>query len=234
MVKKTLKLMVKKMNKILKIGHRGAKGYVAENTLASFQKAIDLGCDGIELDVHLSKDQKVIVIHDDTINRTTTGKGFVNDFNSSKLNQFGISTLEEILNLIHKKCFINVEIKDNKATKFVLEILQKYISEKNWNSNLFQISSFDWNILEICHSENNTISLGVLTENSIEEAIIFAKKINAYSVNPYFKLLTIENVQLIQENGFKIYPWTVNQPEDITFVKSLNIDGIISDFPDLL
>ena len=220
------------MNKILKIGHRGAKGYVAENTLASFQKAIDLGCDGIELDVHLSKDQKVIVIHDETINRTTTGKGFVNDFTSSELNQFGISTLEEILNLIDKKCFVNVEIKDNKASKFVLEILQRYILEKKWNSNLFQISSFDWNILQLCQLENKTISLGVLTEDSIDDAITFAKKIKAYSINPYFKLLDVENVQLIHENGFKIYPWTVNQPEDITFVKSLNIDGIISDFPD--
>ena len=222
------------MNKILKIGHRGAKGYVAENTLVSFQKAIDLKVDGIELDVHLSSDGKVMVIHDETIDRTTTRKGFVNNLTSSELKELGISTLEETLNLIDKKCFVNVEIKDNKATKFVLEILQKYISEKKWNSSLFQISSFDWNILEICHSENNTISLGVLTENSIEEAIIFAKKINAYSINPYFKLLTIENVQLIHENGFKIYTWTVNQPEDITFVKSLNIDGIISDFPDLL
>ena len=220
------------MNKILKIGHRGAKGYVAENTLASFQKAIDLGCDGIELDVHLSKDQKVIVIHDETINRTTTGKGFVNDFTSSELNQFGISTLEEILNLIDKKCFVNVEIKDNKASKFVLEILQRYILEKKWNSNLFQISSFDWNILQLCQLENKTISLGVLTEDSIDDAITFAKKIKAYSINPYFKLLDVENVKLINENGFKIYPWTVNQPEDITFVKSLNIDGIISDFPD--
>lgn len=222
------------MNKILKIGHRGAKGYVAENTLASFQKAIDLGCDGIELDVHLSFDGKVMVIHDETIDRKTTGKGFVNNLTSSELNQFGISTLEEILNLIDKKCLVNVEIKDNKATKFVLETLRNYISEKNWNSNLFQISSFDWDILQVCYSESPKISLGVLTEDCIDDAITFAKKIKAHSINPYFKLLTTENVQLIHENGFKIYPWTVNQPEDITFVKSLNVDGIISDFPDLL
>lgn len=220
------------MDKILKIGHRGAKGYVAENSLASFQKAIDLNCNGIELDVHLSSDGKVMVTHDETIDRTTTGKGFVNNLTSSELNQFGISTLEEILNLIEKKCFVNIEIKDNKATKFVLEIIKNYTSEKNWNIDLFQISSFDWDILTICHSENKSISLGVLTENSVEEAITFAKKIKAHSINPYFKLLTTENVKLIHENGFKIYPWTVNQPEDITFVKSLNVDGIISDFPD--
>jgi glycerophosphoryl diester phosphodiesterase len=217
---------------MLKIGHRGAKGYVAENTLASFEKAIELGVDGIELDVHLSSDGKVIVIHDETIDRTTSGKGFVNNFTSLELEKLNIPTLENVLDLINQKCFVNIEIKDAKATKYVLEIFQNYISEKHWNSNLFQISSFDWEVLLFCHSEERSILLGVLTEDSVENAIAFAKKINAYSINPYFKLLTVENVQAMHQNGFKIFPWTVNSEEDITFVKSLNVDGIISDFPD--
>jgi glycerophosphoryl diester phosphodiesterase len=69
---------------MLKIGHRGAKGYVAENTLASFQKAIELGVDIIELDVHLSLDDKIMVIHDETVDRTTTKKGFVNQYKASE------------------------------------------------------------------------------------------------------------------------------------------------------
>ena len=220
------------MKQFLKIGHRGAKGHVAENTLASFQKALDLKVEGVELDVHLSLDQKVMVIHDATIDRTTTSKGFVNQMNASELNEFGIPTLEEVLVLINEKCIVNIEIKDSSATTFVLEILQKYTLEKKWNSKLFQISSFDWDVLRVCYSENKTISLGVLTENSIEAALIFAKKIKANAINPHFKLLTCENVLVIHENGFKIFPWTVNQPKDITFVKSLKVDGIISDFPD--
>lgn len=217
---------------MLKIGHRGAKGYVAENTSASFQKALNLKVDGIELDVHLSSDEKIVVIHDETINRTTSGKGFVNDFTSLELNNLGIPTLEDVINLIDKKCFINIEIKDSNATKYVLELLQNYISEKHWNPNLFQISSFDWNVLQLCHSEELRISLSVLTEDSVENALAFAKKVNAYSINPYFKLLNSENVTEIHQNGFKIFPWTVNSEEDLTFVKSLNVDGIISDFPD--
>ena len=213
---------------MLKIGHRGAKGYCQENTLESFQKALDLGCDGIELDVHLSKDNVLVVIHDDTIDRTTTGVGFVNDFTSSQLKKFGIPTLDEVVNLVNKKAIINIEIKTEKATFKVLEFLKKH----NSNLHLFQVSSFNWSVLETISQYNPNIFLSVLTENSIEEAMLFAKKIKAHSINPYFKLLTIENVPLIQENGFKIYPWTVNQPEDITFVKSLNVDGIISDFPD--
>lgn len=215
-----------------KIGHRGAKGYAAENTLASFEKAIELGVNGIELDVHLSSDGKVVVIHDETIDRTTSEKGFVKDFSSLELNKLGIPTLTDVLDLIAKMCFVNIEIKDKNATKYVLEILQIYISEKHWNPNLFQISSFDWNILEVCFLQNNKIQLGVLTEDSIPNAIAFAKKINAYSINPNFKLLNAENVLAIHQNGFKVFPWTVNSDEDITFVKSLQVDGIISDFPD--
>jgi len=217
---------------MLKIGHRGAKGYVAENTIASFEKALDLCVDGVELDVHLSSDGQIMVIHDETIDSTTSGTGFVKDFTASQLKEYGIPTLEKVIDLIDKKCFVNIEIKDSNATKHVLELLQNYIVEKHWNSNLFQISSFDWNVLQLCHSEEGIISLGVLTEDSIENVLDFAKKINAYSINPFFKLLNTENVSTIHQNGFKIYPWTVNSEEDITFVKSLQVDGIISDFPD--
>jgi glycerophosphoryl diester phosphodiesterase len=217
---------------MLKIGHRGAKGYVTENTLASFQKALELEVDGIELDVHLSKDNQLVVIHDAIIDRTTSEIGFVNHFTSSELNNLGIPTLEKVIDLINKKCFINIEIKDANATKHVLKLLQNYILEKHWSSNLFQISSFDWNVLQFCHSEERRISLGVLTEDSIENALAFAKKVNAYSVNPYFKLLNRENVLQIHQYGFKIFPWTVNSAEDLTFVKRLQVDGIISDFPD--
>lgn len=217
---------------MLKIGHRGAKGYIVENTLASFQKAIELGVNGIELDVHLSSDGKIMVIHDETIDRTTSGKGFVKDFTASQLKKYGIPRLEEVFDFIDKSCFINIEIKDFKATTSVLKLLQNYILEKNWSTHLFQISSFNWNVLESCSLKSNHIQLGVLTEDSIENALTFAKKINAYSINPYFKLLNVENVKEIHSYGFKIFPWTVNSEEDLTFVKSLQVDGIISDFPD--
>ena len=102
-------LMVKTMHKI---GHRGAKGYVAENTLASFQKALDFDVDGIELDVYLCKSGEVVVIHDDTIDRTTSGKGFVKSFTAKELAVFGIPTLEAVFELINQAC-------DSIITKFV-------------------------------------------------------------------------------------------------------------------
>ena len=217
---------------MLKIGHRGAKGYVAENTLVSFQKAIDLKVDGIELDVHFSSDGEIMVIHDETIDRTTSRKGFVKDFTSLELKQFGIPTLTEVLDLINNYFSVNIELKSNNSVEKVIVLIEKYVSEKNWNYNNFMVSSFLWDNLETVSQRNNQIKIGVLTENSIEKALVFAKEIKAFSINPYFKLLNPENVKLMHNEGFQIHTWTVNSPEDITFVKSLPVDAIISDFPD--
>ena len=217
---------------MLKIGHRGAKGYKPENTLESFAKAIELNVNAIELDVHLSSDGEIMVIHDTTLNRTTTKSGFVSDYSACELNQLGIPTLEEVIILVDKRCIINIEIKEATATPKVLRLIEKYVNKKNWNYQQFQISSFIWETLEEVSKLNSKISLGVLTEASIEKALAFAIQIKAHSINPYFKLLNSENVNLIHSNGFKIYTWTVNTPEDLIFVKSLNVDVIISDFPD--
>ena len=217
---------------MLKIGHRGAKGHVAENTLASFQKAIELKVDGIELDVHLSSDAEIMVIHDETIDRTTTGKGFVKNFTSVELKQFGIPTLTEVLDLLNNNFFVNIELKSTDSIEKVMNLIEKYISENNLTYENFIISSFLWDNLEVVSQRNNQIKLGVLTEDSIEMALAFAKEIKAFSINPYFKLLNQENVKLMHNEGFQIHTWTVNSLEDIIFVKSLPVEGIISDFPD--
>lgn len=215
-----------------KIGHRGAKGYVAENTLASFQKAIDLGVDGIELDVHLSSNGKVMVIHDDTINRTTSKKGLVNHFTSEALEAFGIPTLEAVIDLVNQKCFVNIELKTYETANKVAELIEKYVSEKNWKYDHFIVSSFDWNAIQQVHFLNDKIKIGVLTQTDLELALAFAKFIKAHSIHPHYHLLTAANVAKIQSKNFKVYPWTINEPEDIIFVKSLQVDGIITDFPD--
>lgn len=217
---------------MLKIGHRGAKGHEPENTLISFQKAIDLKVDGIELDVHLSLDGEIIVIHDETIDRTTKGKGFVNQFTALELKKYRIPKLIEVLELVNRNCFVNIELKGIGTAKPVIELMEHYILNKNWNYCNFLISSFDWKMLEEVHSLNPKIRIGVLTEESVEEALAFAKKIKAFSIHPDYVLLSKENVALVQENGFEVYPWTVNLTEDTQKIKSFNVNGIISDFPD--
>ena len=223
---------------MLKIGHRGAKAYEAENTLASFQKAIDLQVDAIELDVHLSVDNELMVIHDETIDRTTNGKGKVNQFTKAELqdfcieNQHKIPTLQEVFDLVRRRCFINVELKTFETAAKVVDLIEKYIREKNWEYSDFLVSSFDRDALEEVNFVNSKIPIAVLTETDLDKALAFAKIIQAKAINPDFQLLNIENTRKLQENGFEVYPWTVNETADIKKMQSFSVNGIISDFPD--
>jgi glycerophosphoryl diester phosphodiesterase len=226
------------MNQLLKIGHRGAKGHEPENTLISFQKAIDLKVDGIELDIHLSSDGEIIVIHDATIDRTTNGKGFVNTLSLPELkalrieNEQQIPTLTEVFDLVNQQCLINIEIKGKGMAKPVVELIESYVGTKNWKYNQFLVSSFDWISLLDIHLLNPEIPLGVLTEYDLELAFAFAKFINANSIHTYHHLLSEKKTVQMQEEGFQVFAWTVNEPEDIQKIKSFNVNGIISDFPD--
>ncbi|WP_433765195.1 glycerophosphodiester phosphodiesterase [Flavobacterium ginsenosidimutans] len=223
---------------MLKIAHRGAKAYEPENTLQAFQKALDLNSDGIELDVHLSADGQIIVIHDETIDRTTNGKGLVNSFTLAELKSFlidgkyQIPTLNEVFDLVAKKCLINIELKGLGTASKVVSLIEKYIAEKDWKYEHFIISSFDWNMLEETSKLNSNISIGVLTEENIDLALAFAEKIKAKAIHPDFQLLNEDNARKMQENGFLVLPWTVNSEEDIQKVKSYKVNGIISDNPD--
>ena len=226
------------MNKMQIVGHRGASGLLPENTLAAFQKAIDLGCNGFELDVQMSVDNQLIVIHDETVNLTTNGIGFVNQLTLPEIkrllisDKYQIATLEEVFEIITTDIFVNIEIKNNLAVEKVIILIEKFIAERSFKYCNFIISSFDWKCLEKVRLLNENILIGVLTDNNIEEAILFAKTINAMSINPHFKLLNHENVAKIQDESIEIHAWTVNEIADIELMKSLNIDAIITDFPD--
>ncbi len=225
---------------MLKIGHRGAKGHAPENTLISFQKAIELGVQGIELDVHLTSDKHLVVIHDESVDRTTSGTGLVSSFTLDELkslqidNLYEIPTLQEVLDFIDKRIFLNIELKGKNTAKPVTDLIERYILEKNWTYDHFIVSSFDWNALQEVRSLNPNIAIGVLTQTDLALAIGFADFIKTKSIHPYFHLLTQENLALMQEKGFHVFPWTVNELEDIHKIKSLHVDGIISDFPDRL
>ena len=222
---------------MLKIGHRGAKGYEPENTFVSFQKALDMQVDGIELDVHLSSDSEIIVIHDETVDRTTNGKGFVNALSLRELNalridgKYEIPTLKEVFDLVNQDCFINIELKSYEATDKVVSLIEKYVAKKGWKYDRFLVSSFDWNALQQVAFLNDKIPIGVLTETDLDLALAFAKFIQAKSIHPHFHLLTKENTAQMQEKGLQVFPWTINEVEDIQKIKTFNVNGIITDFP---
>ncbi|MBP2283384.1 glycerophosphoryl diester phosphodiesterase [Flavobacterium sp. CG_23.5] len=222
---------------MLKIGHRGAKGYEPENTLLSFQKALNMQVDGIELDVHLSADGELMVIHDETIDRTTNGIGFVNQLSLRELkqvriiNEQEIPTLQEVFDLVNQHCFINIELKNYDTATKVVKLIEKYVSKKNWRYDHFLVSSFDWNALQQVRFLNDKIQIGVLTETDLDLALAFAKFIQAKSIHPHFHLLTKENTAKIQEKGIQVFPWTINEIEDIQKIIAFKVNGIITDFP---
>lgn len=226
------------MKKILNIGHRGAKGHEPENTLPSFQKALDLNVDGIELDVHVCKTGELIVIHDFTVDRTTNGSGTVSELTLSEIKALRINdhievpTLEEVLELVDKKCLINIELKGRHTAKPVSHLIEKYILEKEYKYEDFIVSSFQREELEMMYLINPKVHLGVLSQASVTQALEWATAFSAKAIHPHFSLLTEENVQKTQEQGFKIYTWTINETEDIERIKTYNIDGIITDFPE--
>ena len=228
------------MQKILNIGHRGAKGHQPENTLRSFQKAWEMGVDGIELDVHVCKTGELIVIHDFTVDRTTNGSGAVSELSLSEIKALRIEqdvdvpTLEEVLELVRGECLVNIELKGRHTAGPVSEMIEKYVLEKRYGYNDFIVSSFQSEALEEMFQHNKNIPLAILTQASVTQAMEWGRKFSAKAIHPHFSLLTEANVQKAQEAGFLVNTWTVNDGEDIERIKSYKVNGIITDFPDKL
>ena len=225
--------------KPLVIGHRGAMGHETENTLASVQKALDLGVDMIEIDIFKVKSGELVVFHDKTLNRLANAPGNIEDYNYFTLasqvileGNHKIPLLQDVIRLIDKKTRLNIEIKGKGTTDRLNHIVRHFIEDKEWPADSFIISSFDWDELKEMRRINDQVKIAVLTDSDPTEAIDMATELNAEAINPHFKRLTQENVNTIKGEGFKIYTWTVNEPEDIISMKRFGVDGIITNFPE--
>ena len=224
----------------LSIGHRGAKGYVAENTYESISKAIELGVDGIEIDVFKCASGELVLFHDKNLKELTGESGLIENLTIKELEQFlvlgkyKIPTLIDVLTRIEKPLFVNIELKGLNTAQATSKIIADISRSTSWSLEHFIVSSFNWDELEQFRSIDKNTPVGVLVSKSmsINEAIEFGKKINAQAIHPNFKLLNDKAVKKIKNNGFKIYTWTVNNEDDINFMKKLKVDGIISDYPD--
>ena len=225
---------------ILRIGHRGSKGYVAENTLESIKHAILLGVNGIEIDVFKCLSGELVLSHENNLKRLTGKSGQLEKLTLGELKKFlvvekyKIPTLTDVLQTIETPLFVNIELKGLNTAQATSKIITNLSKSTSWRLENFIISSFNWNELEQFRSIDKNTPVGVLLSNSmsINEAIEFGKKINAQAIHPNFKLLNEKTVKKIKNNGFKIYTWTVNSKDDINYMKKLKVDGIISDFPD--
>lgn len=224
--------------KPLVIGHRGAMGYETENTLASVQKALDLGVDMIEIDVFNIKSGETVVFHDQQLDRLSNAAGNIEEYYVTDLRQVilegghRIPLLQEVLRLIDNKVALNIELKGDDTANRVNHITNAYIEDRGWSMDNIVISSFNWDELRKMRELNPDISIAVLTEGDPLEAIEVAKELNAIAINPWYKTLNADNVRTIQEQGFKVFTYTVNTPEDIEMVTAFGIDGIFTDYPD--
>lgn len=228
------------MKPVQKIGHRGAKGHCAENTLESAEVALGFGVDAVEVDVHRCKTGELVVIHDFTLDRTTNGSGKVKDFSLITLkkllieDKYRIPMLVELLDLISGKCSINIELKGEGTAGETCRLIRHYVENLGWKYEDFLVSGFQKNELFNVYATNPEIPLAVLTETSLKEAIEVGRQIKAVAINPASELVSEENIRILKKEGVRVNVWTVNEPEEISRVKELGVDGIISDFPDRL
>lgn len=219
------------------IGHRGARGYRRENTLASIQKAIELGADAIEFDVHISQDGAVVLMHDKTVNRTTNGKGLVSHKTLQELKQLDagngekIPTLEEVLELVNKKAQVNIELKEQGNALPVTTIIKQYVSKKGWKYDDFFVSSFNHQELQEFKRLLPQVRIGALIVGLFIQYDRYVA-LGAYSLNLYKLFVRKSVVEKAHEKGLKVFVYTVNKVDEIKKLTSFGVDGIISDYPD--
>ncbi|WAC01467.1 glycerophosphodiester phosphodiesterase family protein [Lacinutrix neustonica] len=185
---------------VSKIGHRGAKGYVTENTLASIQKAMDLGVDGIEIDIHRCKTGELVVFHDFAVDRLSNGHGDISNFTLPELKNlklkgaYEIPTLAEVFDLVDDKCLLNIELKGLDTVQGVVTIIEDYVKNTRWTYKNILVSSFQHPLLIALRALNKKVSLGVLTDTNLKEAMDVARNLKALAIHPDFVMLTKENV----------------------------------------
>jgi glycerophosphoryl diester phosphodiesterase len=219
---------------LLKIGHRGAKAYEPENTLRSFQRAIELGVDAVELDVRKTKDNKIVVIHNSDLNKTTDGSGLVSDFTLEEIQKFvtakgeHVPTLGEVLDFVDKRVKVLVELKETGIEEQVLDVIQ----EKGLIENVI-IISFHEEALRKVRQLNDKVATGltyVRHKNPVQSAL----ELKAEYLLPLYRFTHSANVKKAHEKGLKVIVWTINTPEEAAEYKKKGVDGIATDKPDIL
>lgn len=229
--------------------HRGASGYAPENTMASFKKAIEMGAKGIELDVQLSKDGVVMIMHDDTLNRTSDGRGRLEDYTLEELKKFDagswfseefkgekIPTLEELLQILPEEFTLNIEFKpDKKHAKTMAEEVYKILKKYNYSKNII-LSSFYHETLKYYREFDKEIRMGMLFEFDMINICSYVKNsgINPVSLNIAKEFVDEKFVKDAHECGLKVAIYTVNTVDKIKKLESIGVDEIFCNYPDIL
>ena len=226
--------------------HRGYSGKYPENTMIAFKKALECGVDGIELDVQLTKDGEVVIIHDETIDRTTTGKGFVVDYTYEELEKFDASfkfkdlgfnkipTLREYFQLVKDYDIVtNVELKTGINEYLgIEEKVWELIKEYNLEEKVI-ISSFNHFSVMRMKDIAPQLKYGFLSEDWIIDAGKYTHSYGVQCYHPRFNNLVPDVIKELKKYNLEINTWTVNLEEDMRYLYSNNIDVIITNYPEL-
>lgn len=227
--------------------HRGFSGQYPENTLLAFRKAIEAGCDGIELDVHLSKDGIPVVIHDERIDRTTDGTGEVRNYTVEELRRFDagaimpgrfafepIPTLEEYFTLVKDSSIVtNIELKNGVfryegMEEKVIQMIHKYHLEDR-----IIFSSFNHESIALCRQLIPEIPCGFLYDCWLLHSGTYAKTNGVQYLHPSFYSLNDQVIEEVHREGIGLNVWTVNDESVMRYLAQKQVHGLITNYPDL-
>lgn len=233
------------MKKPYILGHRGASGHAPENTRVAFEKARELGADGVEFDVQMTKDGIPVVIHDENVVRTTDGQGLVKDLTLEEFktldagSHFGpefageeLLTLDETLETVRDFRLINIEIKNG---PIFYPDLEEKVLEAVARFNLQEkviLSSFNHYSLHKIRELNPDIRIGVLYMSGLFRPWEYAKKLGARALHPFFAAVTPEIVQESHQHGVEVNVFGANDRGILQQLMAAGVDMIITDYPE--
>lgn len=229
------------------IAHRGSAGTHPENTLPAFMEAVRTGADGIELDVHLTADQQLVVIHDESVDRTTDGKGLIRELTLEEIKELDagswfdkryqatkISTLQEVLNLLLQmryRGFLCVEIKTNKFHYPGIEAkISEVMTSKEWPFR-YWYASFNIDSLKIIHEYEPEIQLDLIQKNDPEKYKLVLETDFLEGLHPSSDWIN-QNPETVENFTKSLRPWTPNLYETMMKCFEKDFAGIITDFPE--
>lgn len=219
-------------SKVLRIGHRGACGHAPENTLASIDKAIALGCDLTEVDVRRTADGSLVLLHDERVDRTTNGTGPVADMNLQdvrKLDAGGrqIPTFEEALQTAHGRIGLILELKAEGLAYDICGIVRA----SGFPGGIIYASFLHDELQHVRRADPDAKTL-VLFKRLPKDPATEAARLQATHVGLRFDTATMPLVKALHKACLTVFVYTVNKPADIAKMRSLGVDGIVSDYPE--
>lgn len=199
-----------------------------------------MGVDMVECDVFLTKDDQLVVLHDNKLDRTTNGTGYIRDYSYNELlklktnNGQNIPTLAQLLDLIDKRCKILIEIKGFESTEKVAEVIQYYINEKGWGEEHFVVQSFNFHELLKFKQLMPDIKIATLMCAIPLDYAKYAADLGATYINLDIQVATKEYVEDAHRRGLKVSVWAVNEVDDLQRLTAIGVDAVITDYPDTI